>query len=259
LLPQYFVGPIASAKRRRAQAGITRLRYQAAKAGDCPTTTPAVVVEGKRAGTKLYVCTNPKCKVHSARSVSLTPEEKAARKKQAHEQSIQQEYRKRLLTEVFKRVPGELGRHELDLIATSHFQQLGHDSQHRLFKFFAWETVAPVSDRRNGKDRNGGPERRPTGGYTDYPKLATAKLDKMTTAKIGKFLVVCALAADLYFPTYHGSTSSKDTKLIKEAAHYRVNFERVLREVREKLAPKHRKPKPEPQSSAKTDGIRKPK
>jgi len=185
-------------------------------------------VEGRRAGTKLYVCTNNKCKVHSARSIGLSPEEKAARKKQAQEQRIQQEYRKRLLAEVHRRVPGELGRHELDLIATSYFQQLGHDSQHRIFKFFAWEE---------------GKTKAVNGGYTDYPKLVSAKLDKMTTAEIGKFLVVCALVSELYFPTYYGATSSKDTKLTKEAAHYKINFRKIGSEVGTILKKNHTKPR----------------
>ena len=225
---------------------IYRNDYNEATAGDCPTTTPAVVVEGKRAGTKLYVCTNPKCKTHSARSVGLSPEEKAARKKQAQELRIQQECRKWLLTEVHKRVPSELGRHELDLIATNYFQQLGHDSQHRIFKFFAWEEAKTKAVH---------------GGYTDYPKLASAKLDEMTTTEIGKFLVVCALASELYFPTYFGSTSPKDTKLTREATHYRVNSERVVREVRGRLTPRPAKPKRDPKfrATAKTNGKEKPK
>lgn len=215
--------------------------FNDATAGDCPTTVPAVVVEGKRAGTKLYVCTNPKCKTHSARSVGLSPEEKEARKKQAHELRVQQEYRKRLLAEVQKRVPNVLGRHELDVIAQNYFQQLGHDSQHRLFKFFAW-------DEAKKKAVNG--------GYTDYAKLAAAKLDKMTTVEIGKFLVVCALANELYFPTYHGATSSKDTKLTREATHYKINCDRVLREVKEKPTQKPPNPKPRPklQTTAKSSG-----
>jgi ParB/RepB/Spo0J family partition protein len=218
--------------------------YKEATAGDCPTTAPAIVVEGKRAGMKLYVCTNPKCKTHSARSIGLSPEEKAARKKQAQEQRIQQEYRKRLLSEVWKRVPTELGRHELDLIALSYFHQLGHDSQHRIFKFFAWEVTKPKAQN---------------GGYVDYPKLASAKLDKMTTAEIGKFLVVCSLATELYLPAYYGATSLKDTKLSREATHYKVNRERVLRDVKEKLTPKAQKEKSESKlhASAKTKSKRK--
>src|SRR5437667_200414 len=115
--------------------------HEAQSAGECPTTTAAVVIEGKQAGRKLYVCTNKKCPTHAGRSYGLTPEEKAERKKQAQEVRVQQEFRKRLLEEVWKRVPDELSRHELDLIAQKYFHVLGHDSQHRIFKFFAWEAT----------------------------------------------------------------------------------------------------------------------
>jgi len=198
--------------------------YHEATAGDCPTTTAAVVVEGKRAGTKLYICTNRKCRTHAAHSAGLSPQEKAERKKQAEALRIHQEFRRRLLEEVYKRVPAQLSRHELDLVALSYFDQLGHDSQHRIFKFFAWEEAKAKASN---------------GGYVDYPELASAKLDRMTTAEIGRFLMVCALASDLYCPAYISSaTLSKDSKLAKEAAHYRVNAERILRGVREKLAKK---------------------
>src|SRR3989475_5005742 len=135
--------------------------HEAQGAGECPTTTAAVVVEGKQAGRKLYVCTNKKCLTHAARFLGLSPEEKAERKKQAQEVRVQQEYRKRLLEEVWKRVPGELSRHELDLIAQKYFHVLGHDSQHRIFKFFAWEATKTKA----------------SSGYADYPKLAGAKLE----------------------------------------------------------------------------------
>jgi hypothetical protein len=71
----------------------------------------------------------------------------------------------------------------------------------------------------------------------------------------------CALASELYFPTYYGSTSAKDTKLTSEAAHYKVNGDRVLREVNEELTPKPAKAEPESklQTPAKSDGKRKPK
>jgi len=215
--------------------------YHEAMAGDCATTTAAVVVEGKRAGTKLYICTNPKCKTHAAHSLGLSPQEKADRKKQRQTLRIQQEYRKRLLEEVYKRVPAELSRHELDLVALSYFQQLGHDSQHRLFKFFGWEATKTKAAN---------------GGYADYPKLAAAKLDKMTAAEIGKFLVVCALASNLYCPSYlSGAALGKDSDLAKEAGHYNINAKRILREVEEKLAKGTLKQKS--QSKAKPSATRK--
>jgi ParB family chromosome partitioning protein len=212
--------------------------YHEATAGDCPTTTVAVVVEGKRAGTKLYICTNTKCKTHAAHSVGLSPEEKVERKKQAAALRIQQEYRRRLLEEVYKRVPAELSRYELDFVALRYFRQLGHDSQHRIFKFFAWDTA---------KDKAA------NGGYADYSKLAGAKLDKLTAADIGRFLVVCALATDLYCPTYMSSvTPVKDSNLAMAARHYKVNGERILRELKKRLAKKTSKPKnhSKPQLSA---------
>jgi ParB family chromosome partitioning protein len=210
--------------------------YHEATAGDCVTTTVAVVVEGKRAGTKLYVCTNKRCKTHATHSVGLSPQEKAERKKQAAALRVQQEYCKRLLEEVYKRVPTELSRHELDFVALRYFDQLGHDSQHRIFKFFAWEEAKTKAS---------------SGGYVDYPKLASVKLEAMTRAEIGKFLMVCALASDLYCPTYlTGATLPKDSKLVKEAAHYRVNAQRILHEAREGLAKKSSRPKSPPKSPA---------
>ena len=132
---------------------------------------------------------------------------------------LQQEYRKRLLNEIFRRVPAELSRHELEFVALRYFEQLGHDSQHRIFKFFAWEETKPKAN----------------GGYVDYPKLASGKLEKMTTAGIGKFLIVCALASDLYCPTYvGGGTLANDSTLAREAAHYKVNAERIFGELKEK-------------------------
>lgn len=210
---------------------IYRPDYHEATAGDCPNTTVAVIVEGKRAGTKLYVCTNKRCQTHAERSVGLTPEEKAERKKQAAAVRVQQEYRKRLLEEIYKRVPSGLSRHELDLIALNHFHQLGHDSQHRIFKFFAWEVPKTKAS---------------SGGYADYQKLVSAKLEAMSAVEIGRFLVVCALASHLYCPSYlSGATLGKDSDLAKEAGHYKVNATRILRETEERLTkgfPKQKSP-----------------
>jgi hypothetical protein len=192
----------------------------------------AVAVEGKRVGSTLHVCTNRKCPTHAPHSLGLSPEAKAQRKKQAQEQRIQQEYRKHLLEEISKRVPVQLRRHELNFIALSYFNQTGHDNQHRIFKFFGWE------ESKNKSEYS---------GSVDYPKLASAKLDGMTTAELGKFLMVCALASDLYFASYLSSGG----KLEKQAEHYRVNAERVLREVKEKVAGKSTKPTPKLQTSAK--------
>jgi ParB family transcriptional regulator, chromosome partitioning protein len=209
----------------KPQPGVLyRPDYNEAKAGECQTTTAAVIVEGRRAGTKLYVCTDKKCRTHALHRTPLTAEQKAERKKQTLALRVQQEFRKRLLEEICKKVPAQLSRHELNFVAHGYFQQQGHDSQNRLFKFFGWD----ISKRKNGN-----------GGYTDYPKLATARLGKMTAGEIGKFLVACALAGDLYCPSYiSGAALAKDSGLAREAGHYKVNGEKILRELNAKLAKK---------------------
>ena len=170
-----------------------------------------------------------KCQTHALHRTPLTAEQKAERKKQTLALRVQQAYRQRLLEEVTKRVPSPLGRHELNLVAASYFQQLGHDNQHRLFKFFGWDISKPKDGDR---------------GFTDYPKLASAKLDRITTGEIGKFLVTCALAGDLYCPSYiSGATLAKDSKLARAARHYKVNGERILRELILRAAKKSLKQK----------------
>lgn len=138
---------------QKAQSGVVyRPDYHEAKtAGECPTTTAAVVVEGPTAGRKLYVCTNKKCQIHTTHPLAVTPQEKAERKKQAQALQIQQQYRKRLLEEVYKRVPSPLSRHELDLVALRCFDLLGHDNQHRILKLFAWDgTKTKASNNGSG-------------------------------------------------------------------------------------------------------------
>jgi ParB family transcriptional regulator, chromosome partitioning protein len=208
--------------------------YTEVREGACPHSVKAVVVAAghnaaAQVGVTKYVCTNKDCKTHGRQRYSLTPAERAARKTQAEALRIQQEYRRRLLEEIFKRVPDQLARHELDFVALRYLEQLGDDHQHRIFKFFGWE--APKS---NGA----------YGGYADYPKLASPKLEAMTAASLGKFLMVCALASDLYSPAYIGSGAlAKDSALGKEAAHYKINGERILRELRKKPLRKSVKPK----------------
>jgi ParB family transcriptional regulator, chromosome partitioning protein len=195
--------------------------HEAKVAGECPTTVAGIVVEGHEIGRRLYVCTDKKCQTHAPQRLGMTPQEKAERKKQREALRIQQEYRKRLLEEVYKRVPAAPTRHELGLVALRYFEQLGHDGQNRISKYFAWE-----EKKANGK----------SGGYTDYPKLASPKLGAMTAAELGRFLIVCALASDLYCcPSYvSGAALPKDSRLGREAAHYKVNAERILRELKEK-------------------------
>jgi hypothetical protein len=62
--------------------------HEAKSAGECPTTTAAIMVEGKQAGRKLYVCTDRKCQTHAPHPVGLSPQEKAERKRQTESLKI---------------------------------------------------------------------------------------------------------------------------------------------------------------------------
>lgn len=65
--------------------------------------------------------------------MTISPEERELRRKQTEAVRVQHENRKRVLAEIFKRVPAELTRHEVEFVALRYFQQLGHDHQHRIF------------------------------------------------------------------------------------------------------------------------------
>ena len=81
----------------KPQPGVLyRDNYHEAKKGECPATVAAVMAEGKTVGSTLYVCTDKQCKVHHPR-VTISPEEREQRRKQAEAVRIQQEYRKRVL------------------------------------------------------------------------------------------------------------------------------------------------------------------
>ena len=52
----------------------------------------------------------------------------------------------------------------------------------------------------------------------DYSKLASSTLEGMTTAALGNFLMVCAIASDLYCSTYNRRESARQ---VLAAAHSR--------------------------------------
>src|SRR5581483_11857205 len=81
-------------------------------------------------------------------------------------------------------------------------------------------TLRAANLRRRRPDSS---RRTANGGYTDYLKLGRPKPDKMTTAEIGTFLVVCTLASKLYFLTYRGSTSLKEPSCRKKLPATRRN------------------------------------
>ena len=195
---------------------------QAERAEECPNTQPAVMVDGKKAGTVLHVCTDEKCKTHRQFShYEISPQEREQRRKLALAARVQKESRQRILQAVRKKLPGDLSRADFEMVALDYFRRLGHDNHHRLFQAYGWEET---------KTSWGG-------NSVDHEKLAQAQIHSMTGADLNRFLVLCSLVPDLYCPGYSSAvTLSKDANLIRAAVRYKVDAAKITATVSAELS-----------------------
>ena len=151
-----------------------------------------------------------------------TPQEQAQRKKEALAERIEKLTRVRVLEAVRKKLPDSLSRPDLQMVALDYFRRLGHDNHRRLSKLYAWE-------EKKGKTSWGAET-------VDYEKIAAAAVQAMKVAGLNHFLVVCALASDLYCPGYNPRQSlAKDSNLSRAAARYKVETTRIVARVQEEL------------------------
>lgn len=183
--------------------------------GECPHTQAAVIVDGREAGTVLYICADENCKTHRQFSrYELSPQERDQRRKLALAIRVQKESRARILQAVRQKLPPALARGDFEMIALDYFRRLGHDNHHRLFQVYGWE-------EKKTKTSWGGIS-------VDHEKLAEAQIRDMTTADLNRFLVTCALVPDLYCPGYSSAeTLSKEANLTKASARYKVNVSKI--------------------------------
>jgi len=94
----------------------------------------------------------------------------------------------RVLEAIRKKLPDVFSRADLEMVALDYFRRLGHDNHRRLFKLYAW-------DEKKSKTSWGTQT-------VDYEKIAAAAVRAMTATDLNRFLVMCALASDLYCPGY---------------------------------------------------------
>jgi ParB family chromosome partitioning protein len=191
-------------------------QYRKAKAkGECPNTKVAVLIDGKSAGSIIYLCQTEKCDVHNrVTRYQPTPQEQTQRKKEALAEHVEKLSRVRILEAIRKKLPEALSRPDLEMVALDYFRRLGHDNHRRLSKLYAWEAKKSKTS---------------WGAQTvDYEKIATAAVQAMTAADLHRFPVVCALVSDLYCPGYNQRQSlSKDSNLARSAARYKVDTARI--------------------------------
>ena len=201
---------------------------RAERAEECPNTKPAVIVDGRQAGTVLHVCTDEKCKTHRQFShYEISPQEREQRRKIAFVARVQKESRHRILQAVRQKLPGDLARADFEMVALDYFERLGHDNHHRLFQVYGWE-------EKKTKTSWGG-------NSVDHEKLAQAQIRSMTGADLNRFLVACALVPDLYCPGYSpAETLSKEANLMQAAARYKVDAAKVTAKVTAEYSRKRR-------------------
>ena len=194
------------------------------KKAECPQTKTAVVIDGPKAGTVLHVCRDEKCPVHARVShYQATPQERAARAKELLAERIEKQTRIRILDAVRKKLPPTLSRPDLEMVALDYFERLGHDNHRRLCRVYGWE-------EKKTKAAWGG-------STVDYKTIADKAVRGMSTEEVQHFLIVCALASDLYCPGYNPRQSlAKDSNLARTATRYKIDTPKLSATVREELS-----------------------
>jgi len=201
---------------------------RAQREGECAHTQVAVVVDGRKAGTVMHVCTNEKCKTHRQCShYEVSPQEREQRRKLALAVRVQKEARSRILRAVREKLPAAWARADFEMVALDYFRRLGHDNHHRLFQVYGWE-------EKKTKTSWGG-------NTVDHEKLAEARIRAMTAADLNRFMVTCALVPDLYCLGYSSAeTLSKEANLMRTAVRYNVEASKITAIVTAGLSAKKR-------------------
>jgi ParB family chromosome partitioning protein len=196
---------------------------KASRKGECPNAKPAILIDGRGAGTVLYICRAEKCSVHArVTRYQPTPQERAQRAKDILAERVEKLSRTRILDAIRKKLPDAFSRPDLEMVALDYFQRLGHDNHRRLCKVYGWE----------GKKTKAswGAE------IVEYDKTAKAAVQEMTAADLNRFLVVCALASYLSLPGCDARQPlKKDSHLAATAARHKVEAAKIVAAVRTEL------------------------
>jgi len=215
---------------------------RAKQGGECPTTRVAVLIDGKNAGTVFHVCQNEKCSIHAAVSrYQPTQHERVQRAKEALAERVEKQTRVRVLDAIRKKLPSVVARPDFEMAVLDYFRRLGHDNHRRLCKTYGWE-------EKKTKASWGAQ-------VVDYEKIATSAVQAMNAADLNRFLVVCALASDLYCPGYNPKQPlAKDSNLARTANRYKVDTTKVSATVRAELT-KKKEDKATPSKSKKLPSV----
>lgn len=199
---------------------------RAKKAAECPTTKPAILVDGKNAGTVFHLCQNDNCPAHAVVTrYQPTPQEQDRRRKEKLTERVEKQSRVCILDAIRKKLPDSLSRPDFEMVALDYYRRLGHDPQRRVARICGWEEKKSKAS---------------WGGETvDYEKIGANAIEAMSTANLHRFLIVCALVSDLSCPGYSPSQPlAKDSNLARTAARYKIDIAKAAATVRAELTEK---------------------
>ena len=154
-----------------------------------------------------------------------TPQERALRAKELLTERVEKQTRVRVLDAIRKKLPNAVSRPDFEMAVLDYFRRLGHDNHRRLSKVYGWTEKKTKT----------------TWGTqaVDYEKIGATAVQAMSTADLHRFLVVCALASDLYCPGYNPKQSlPKDSNLARAAVRYKIDITKVAATIRAELTKK---------------------
>ncbi|MGD0303344.1 MAG: hypothetical protein ABSC71_00790 [Candidatus Acidiferrales bacterium] len=137
---------------------------------------------------------------------------------------VEKQSRFETLNAVRRKLPSALSRPDLEMAVLDYFERLGHDNHRRLCRAYGW-------DEKKTK--------RPSNAAVDYKSIGAKAICEMSTPDVQRFLIVCALASDLYCPGYNpGQALAKDSNLARTAVRYKVDVSKIAARVRSELTEK---------------------
>ncbi len=225
---------ISSAYGSRDGAPLGRNRYveldvkrgkqsnQAAKANPaqrtCEKMTDAIVMDGGRRGQTVKVCADPDCRIHHSNRPSPqdVARQRAEERKRIEKEKLAITVRHRILAAILQRVSPPLKKSDLFLVA------------HYLISRLQFAEVAHIAKRRKVEvgTNNGAPEQ--------ALLKHVSRLDEIELSRLLMELSLIALASRV--PSKH-----ETDVLLTTAKHYRIEIEKLEKEIAQKFAEKQKK------------------
>jgi ParB family chromosome partitioning protein len=184
----------------------------------CEKMAEAIVIDGGKRGQVVKVCADPACRVHhpNAPSPQQVERERAEERKRIEKEKLAITTRHRVLATILQRVSAPLKK--ADLLAVAHCL-IGH---------LSYSQVPALAKRHKVEEKKGsaGPQETLLKQVISYDESELCRL---------------LLEISLLDSAYQRSTASRDDVLMDAAKRYRVDTEKVQKEVAKDFAAKRDK------------------